>query len=99
MITKVELEKIKSWGDGIYIGGGLRIRVIDTIEKMEDALSFYALRENHHTRSERLGCGCCSDIKESLVDEDDGEKARAVLAEFDGGAKPHNPAFWEGKEG
>lgn len=45
-----------------------------------EALQFYADEKNHHARTVLEGCGCCSDILESLVSDDNGDKAKAALA-------------------
>jgi len=54
------------------------------LRKVVAALRFYADKEAYETQYERLPCDCCTDIFEPIND-DKGEKARAVLAEIEKG--------------
>jgi len=49
------------------------------IERLREALEFYAEPENWQTRTRRLPCECCSEIGDPLTQEDGGEKARTAL--------------------
>lgn len=52
------------------------------IQEAIGALEFYGKKENHYSRTETAGCGCCSDVLESLVSDDDGAQARTALSKL-----------------
>lgn len=48
-------------------------------KKFKEALEFYANPKNYEVIVEDAGCGCCSDVKESPIDTDDGKIATEAL--------------------
>jgi hypothetical protein len=63
-------------------------------DKLREALEFYADAENYDRQHVALPCGCCSDWNDAKITTDEGERARAALAQ------PQNdaavvPAMWQ----